>query len=144
MGLTPNRLARRTARASARIGPWPRRLAALVCLLLAAGSALTPAPPGPAHPAVGYASRLHAGEVALPVPVAAAGVDLVRPGLQIGLLAQHRLVADRLRVLAVHPGDQTLSGDSSAVVVVAVSRSRAATIAGSATDRLVLIVDELP
>ncbi len=142
MGLTPNRLARRMSRASARIGPWPRRLAATICLLLAAGSALAPAPPHRAHAAAG-AARLRPGQVALPVPVPAAGVELVRPGVLIGLLSQRRLVADRLRVLAVRPSDQSLSGDATAVVVVAVDRSQAEQIAGS-TDRLALIVDELP
>lgn len=142
MGLTPNRLARRMSRASARIGPWPRRLAAVLCLLLAAGSALAPPPAHRVHPAVG-ASRLRPGQVALPVPVPAAGVELVRPGVLIGLLSQRRLVADRLRVLAVRAPDQSVSGDASAVVVVAVDRPQAGQIAASA-GHLALIVDELP
>ena len=143
MGLTPNRLAQRAARTSARIGPWPRRLAALVCLLLAAGSALSPPPDSVRHPVVDSPARLRAGEVALPVPVAASGVALVRPGARIGLLSPRGLVADRLRVVAVHPGDQSLSGDAAAVVVVAVDRSRAELIVGADADHLTVIADDL-
>jgi hypothetical protein len=145
MGLTPNRFSQRMARTSVRLGRWPRRLAALVCLLLAAGSALDPAP---THTARGspsaVAARLRPGEVAVPVPVSAAGAALARVGERVGLVAPHGMLADRLRVLSIHPPDQSLSGDDSAVVVVAASRAQAVLVARSTAVRLVLIADDLP
>ena len=68
----------------ARLGRWPRRLAALLCLLLAAGSAFDTAaqPTASRRPP---ASPLRAGQLAVPVPVTDAGA--VRPGGRVALLA---------------------------------------------------------
>jgi hypothetical protein len=143
MGLTPNRFSQRMARASARIGRWPRRLAALGCLLLAAGSALAPTDTVRGSPSR-TAARLGPGEVAVPVPVSAAGAALARVGERVGLVAPHGMLADRLRVLSVHPPGESLSGDDSAVVVVAVRRAQAVLVARWTAARLVLIADDLP
>jgi hypothetical protein len=136
-------------RAAVRLGRWPRRIAAVSCLLLAAGSALTPpartarvAPRGPA-------AGLRTGEVALPVPVTATEAGLVTRGDRVGLLAasdparRATLVADRLRVLSVRAADATLS-DTTAVVVVATDRAAALSVARFSGTRLTLIVDDLP
>lgn len=144
MGLTPNQLSQRMARTSARLGRWPRRLAALICLLLAAGSALTPASTGTASGSSAPGVRLRPGEVAVPVPVSAAGATLARVGARVGLVAPRGLVADRLRVLSIHPPDQTLSGDTTTVVVVAATRTQALLVARSTAASLVLIADDLP
>src|SRR6476620_4189486 len=90
---------------SARIGPWPRRIAAVICLLLAAGSALVPPRSPTARPPSGLAARLRGDEIAVPVPVSATSAALVRPGDRVGVVAaddanRSTLVADHLRVLA--------------------------------------------
>lgn len=134
---------------SARIGLWPRRIAALICLLLAAGSALVPPRPPTVGPPSGLAARLRGDEIAVPVPVGATSAALVRPGDRVGVVAaddanRSTLVADHLRVLAVRTDSSGLSGTADAVVVTAASRSEALALARYSTERLVLIVDELP
>jgi hypothetical protein len=128
-----------------RIGRWPRRIAALICLLLAAGSALAPHPPARAadRPA------LRPGQVAVPVTVSSAGE--VAAGDQVGVLStpsdagdDAALVADHLRVLSVHSGGASLTGDASAVVTVATDRAVAVELARYAERTLVLITDDLP
>jgi hypothetical protein len=139
----------RLRRLSARIGRWPRRIAALVCLLLAAASAL--APPrrdAPTRPS-GLAARLRAGEVAVPVPVSASNAALVRSGDRVGVFAAPdtgpaTLVADRLRVLSIRADPDSLGSDPGALVVVAASRSAALDLAQFATGHVVLILDRLP
>jgi Flp pilus assembly protein CpaB len=143
-------IATRLRRLSARIGVWPRRVAALICLLLAAGSAVVP--PQPPTPPVhtGLGSRLRSDEIAVPVPVSATSAALVRPGDRVGVVAaadaanRSTLVADHLRVLAVRSDSSGLSGSSDAVVVTAATRSDALALARYSGSRLVLIVDELP
>jgi hypothetical protein len=129
----------------ARIGRWPRRIAALVCLLLAAGSALVPRPPARAtdRPA------LRAGQVAVPVTVSSASEVIA--GEHVGILAapsddgaDATLVADRLRVLSVRTGAASLTGDTGAVVTVATVRAVAVELARYADRTLVLITDDLP
>ena len=139
----------RLQRLSARIGIWPRRIAALICLLLAAGSALAPPPPTATNVRTGLASRLRSNEIAVPVPVSATSAALVRPGDRVGVVAadtanRSTLVADHLRVLAVRTDSGRLSGTADAVVVTAATRSDALALARYSTERLVLIVDELP
>ena len=139
------------ARLSARIGRWPRRVAALACLLLAAASALAPTP----APATGHRSGLGlaTGEVAVPLTVVTPA-SLIAAGDRVGVIvaddplaggaAPAGLIADRLRVLEVHTDDQALSSGPGTVVVVAARRTEAVVIARFSTERLVLIVDELP
>ncbi|HEY2296886.1 MAG TPA: hypothetical protein VGH43_04100 [Jatrophihabitans sp.] len=139
----------RLHRLSARIGIWPRRIAALICLLLAAGSALAPPQPPTTHVRTGLGRRLRSNEIAVPVPVSATSAALVRPGDRVGVVAadtanRSTLVADHLRVLAVRSDSGGLSGTADAVVVTAATRSDALALARYSTERLVLIVDELP
>ncbi len=139
----------RWSRVSARIGRWPRRIAALCCLLLAAASAVAE-PGGGSTLHAGLAHRLRTGEVAIPLAVAAGSAAIVQPGDRVGVVdaadtsGAAALLADRMRVLSIRAGDASLSGDASATVVVAGTRSQAVAVAHTETDRLVLIVDELP
>ena len=132
MGLTPNRLAQRAARTSARIGRWPRRIAALVCLLLAAGSALSPA--ARQRPARG---RRQPGRGCAPARSrcrsrsAARRADTRPAGVRGSVCCSPRgLVADRLRVVAVRRRRRRAVRRRAAVVVVAVDRARAELIVG--------------
>ena len=68
-----------------RIGRWPRRIAALICLLLAAGSALVPHA-ARREPPTGRALRR--GQVAVPVTVSSAGD--VAAGDQVGRACRAR------------------------------------------------------
>jgi Flp pilus assembly protein CpaB len=143
------RLAVRWSRWSARVGPWPRRIAALCCLLLAAVSTGTgSAVRAPA--ATGLAARLRAGEVAIPLTVTAGSAAIVQPGDRVGVVetpdeaGPATLLADRLRVLSIHSDDTAMSGDASATVVVVGSRAQAVAAARTSTGRLVLLVDDLP
>lgn len=140
-----------TRRLLARIGRWPRRIAALLCLLLAAGSAVLPntrAATGAAER--GTAARLRSGEVAVPVPIGSAGAGDVRPGDLVGILAvpadstaSAALVADHLRVMAVRSG-AALGGDTGSTLVIATDRARAVRLARYSSRPLVLIIDGVP
>ena len=140
----------RLRRLGIRLGRWPRRVAALICLLLAAASALTP-PARTARAAPdGLAARLRTGEVAVPLPVGSSEAGMVGRGDRVGVLTspdppQHAvLVADHLRVLSVRAPDASLSGDATAVVVLATDRTAALSLARFSGSRLVLILDDLP
>ena len=141
----------RLRRLGIRLGRWPRRIAALICLLLAAASALSPPATRTARAAPdGLAARLRAGEVAVPLPVGSTEAGMVGRGDRVGVLAspdppQHSvLVADHLRVLSVRAPDASLSGDATAVVVLATDRTAALSLARFSGTRLVLILDDLP
>jgi hypothetical protein len=132
-------------RALARFGRWPRRVAAVCCLVLAAGSAL--APHAPAQPA--RHASLRPGEVAVPVTVQTSAAVAV--GDRVGVLAgpsdagdDAALVADQLRVLSVRGGPGGFAGDATTVVTVATSRAAAVQLARYANRTLVLIADPLP
>ena len=139
-----------------RLSRWPRRIAALVCLLLAAASTLVPADgsPAPHHSRAGnpVAAALHAGQVAVPVTVSSArALGFVRTGDHVGILtapdetdrAGPELVADGLRVLAVSGDGAALSGDSP-VVVVAADRAQAVRLAAGSARPLLVVVDDSP
>lgn len=126
-----------------RLGRWPRRLAALACLLLAAGSAVVP---DAGRSSGRGASTLRSGEVAVPVPVQTVGE--VKPGRRVGVLVPSEqatgpaaLVADGLRVVSVQAGDSGI--EAGAVVVVATDRAHAVQLARYATRPLLMIVDDL-
>jgi hypothetical protein len=130
-----------------RIGRWPRRIAALICLLLAAASAVVPHPAAPSTPGV----RLRAGEVAVPVQIARVAAS-IRPGGEVGVLAPPAddaesgdavLVADHLRVVSVARGSG-LGDDPAATVVVATDRAGALRLARYVSRPLLMIVDDLP
>jgi hypothetical protein len=134
-----------------RLARWPRRIAALVCLLLAAATAVVPRAPV----ASSAGPRLLPGEVAVPVTVAVA--TTAAPGSRIGLVAAPAgssgmpgeragpatMVADRLRVLAIARSDGGLAGTSGTVVTVAASRAIAVDLARYADRALVMITDSL-
>jgi Flp pilus assembly protein CpaB len=136
-------------RAAARLSRWPRRLAAVLCLLLAAGSALAPTP-APRAAAPGPAAALRPGQVAVPVAVAAAQADFITRGDRVGVLAafdppRHAvLIADHLRVLSVRAADAALSSDATAVVVLATDRAAAVALAQLSDARPTLILDGVP
>ena len=136
---------------SARLGRWPRRIAALACLVLAAGSALVPQSPTAATARAGIAARLNGAEVAVPLPISVLPPDLVRPGDHVGVLAAAddatspaSLVADGLRVLSLRTDTAAMTSDSATVVVVAAQRAEVVRLARFSTGRLVLFVDRLP
>jgi hypothetical protein len=142
-------LVRRWSRVSARVGRWPRRIAALCCLLLAAASAVTD-PSAGGHVRPGLAGRLRTGEVAIPLSVSAGSAAIVQAGDRVGVVetpddsSAATLLADHLRVLSIRLDDTSMSGDASATVVVVGSRAQALAVARTAAGRLVLIVDDLP
>lgn len=134
------------------LGHWPRRLAALACLLLALGAAVSGHRP-PAHAASADPAReLGPGQRA--VPVRLVGVDArtyLRPGDHIDLLAagsdeppgSGALIAEHLRVLALVPGDTGPSTDGGAVIVAA-GRTDALQIAGQAGRPLLAVRTDSP
>lgn len=134
------------------LGRWPRRVAALLCLLLAAASAVTDG--SAAHPAAKSGPRLAAGQVAVPVPVTVAAD--AAPGDRVGVLAgpgddstsgdllppgRATLVADGLRVLSVRDPGSGLTGSDVTIVVVAASRTQAVRLARYSGRAMVLITD---
>ncbi len=137
-----------------RLSRWPRRVAALSCLLLAAASAVSPAngsdPPRSPRTANPIAAGLADGQVAVPVRASSVpSADLVRVGDRVGLLTgtddggePATLVADRLRVLAVSSGQDLSTAEP--VVVVAANRDQAVRIATSGTRPLLIVVDRFP
>jgi hypothetical protein len=147
-------------RLGARLGRWPRRIACLVCLLFAAGTALSPktaSTPADSHRPADQPGALRSDQVAVPVAVDRSGTAMsVRAGDRVGVLAGAStegfvqrsdaavLVADHLRVLAVQHGDNALGDESSVTVVVAASRANAVRIAGFSDRSLLLIADGFP
>lgn len=143
-----------------RLSRWPRRIAALVCLLLAAASSLAPASSSPAasnktgNP---VATALRAGQVAVPVSVASArSAAFVRAGDSVGVFctpgdtaaiesdrAGPVLIADGLRVLAAAQGGDSLSADAP-VIIVAADRAAAARLAAVANSPLLVVLDKSP
>ena len=135
----------------------------MLCLLLAAGSALaSKSPPAAENPPTrsGVSTGLSAGQVAVPVPVDGS-VPYVHPGDHIGVLASSDtsasswtgsaaaasdalLVVDRLRVLSVETPDSGLAAGGTTVVLVAADRAEAVQLARYVTRSLFLIVDRLP
>src|ERR1700733_4317065 len=118
----------RAQRMLLRIGRWPRRIAALICLVLAGASAVVPHPAAHSSSAV----RLRPGEVAVPVQLARLA-PAVRPADEGGGLAPPAdgdtagnavLVADHVRVVSVEHGS-SLSDDNATTVVVAADRAGA-------------------
>ena len=141
-----------------RLSRWPRRIAALVCLLLAAASTLTPADrtEPPARQAGNpIATGLSPGQVAVPVPLTSGpATAFVRAGDHVGVLtssdettrAGPTLVADGLRVLAVSGGAgaaDALSTDTP-VILVAADRADAVRLAAVANRALLVVVDKSP
>lgn len=142
----------RSRRLVRRLSGWPRRVAALVCLLLAAVSAVGVGQPHPSAPAgavapggVGSGNRNAHPVRAMPVRLAAPLAAVVHRGDRIDLLAAPSepgvaaraspfgaaaaaVVIRHVRVLAVRMPPQAL-GDGDAVVVVAVRSDQALRLA---------------
>jgi hypothetical protein len=142
-----------------RLSRWPRRIAALVCLLLAAASTLTPASGTTSarakHAGNPIVAGLAAGQIAVPVTVSSGrAAAFVHVGDHVGVLAsadettraRPDLVADGLRVLAVSGASEASSSMSSdaPVIVVAAGRADAVQLAGVAGRSVLVVVDRSP
>lgn len=134
----------------ARLLRWPRRIAAIACLVFAAAATLTPAAGNSAQRARTTAELLHRGEVALSVEVASTPLDL-RRGDRIGLLAgpddsgagaPAAMLADRLRLLAAPT--MSASGSDPPIVLVAAGRDAALRIAANSGRSVLVVVDKSP
>lgn len=134
----------------ARWSRWPRRLAALGCLALAAASALGPPSRAATHRAPTTADLLRAGEVAISVSVTSTPSALQR-GDHIGLLTgaddsgrappSAAVIADRLRVLAApRAGD----GADTTSILVAADRATAVRIAANTPGPMLVVLDKSP
>jgi hypothetical protein len=138
-----------------RLSRWPRRIAAVVCLLLAAASTLTPADGSATrsdHQDNPVASALHAGQVAVPLPVGSArAAAFVRTGDHVGVFrtpddsgsGTPELIADGLRVLAASASADTLATDEP-VIVVAADPAQAARLAAVAGRSVLVVLDKNP
>ena len=123
-----------------RLGRWPRRIAVLVCVLLAASSAISSS--GPAQSSRPSALRqLKAGQVAVPVNVASGGVaGVLKAGQHVGLLSAHSMLADHLLVLQVAVASPE-AGDTTSILVAA-DRPTALRIAKSSGQAVLAVVDK--
>jgi hypothetical protein len=148
----------------ARLGRWPRRVAALGCLLLAFASAVT-SRHGPRASATGergsanpLVSRLRSGQVAASLTLADPGASgFLRPDDRVDLYATPgspgdppACAADRtplgtgLRVLAVSGSAGGLGGEETSRLIVAVSRNAAAQLASLQTCGMFAVLDKDP
>jgi len=144
------------------LGRWPRRVAALGCLLLAFASAVSTRhgpradASGPANPLL---ARLRAGQVAASVRLSDAGAaGFLRTGDRVDLYATPGSSGDPpacaaagrtplgsgVRVLAVDGPSGGLGGDGTSRLVVAVARDRAAEIATLQTCGMFAVLDKDP
>lgn len=145
----------------ARLGRWPRRVAALGCLALAAVSALsaphrTPAdtPKGGPAPA-GIAARLAPGQVAVPVTLSDDSASAyLRSGDRIDLYATSNPdsggpkpavpVAARLPVISVLTPSADRQASGGTRVIVAADAATAARVAGAAGQPILAVIDKYP
>jgi hypothetical protein len=149
----------------ARLGRWPRRVAALGCLLLAFASAVTSrhsprasatGEQGSANPLV---SRLRSGQVAASLTLADPGASgFLRSGDRVDLYATPGASGDPpacaaagrtplgsgLRVLAVSGSSGGLGGEGTSRLIVAVSRNAAAQLAALRTCGMFAVLDKDP
>lgn len=146
----------------ARLGRWPRRVAALGCLLLAFASAVS-ARHGPRASAAGehgsgnpLASRLRPGQVAASVSLDDPGAArLLRAGDRVDLYATSNSgdppacaaaartpLGSGLRVLAVSGPSGGFGGDGASRLIVALSRGAAAQLAALQTCGMFAVLDK--
>jgi hypothetical protein len=145
----------------ARLGRWPRRVTALLCLALAAVSALSAQRPTPADATnsrpsrVGIAARLAPGQLAVPVTLSDGSASAyVHNGDRIDLYASADpasgvsqpavLVATRLLVISVLTPPADSQGTGGTRVIVSAERRVAARIAGTNGQQILAVVDEYP
>lgn len=150
-----------------RLRGWPRRVAAVLCLLAAAATALAGPHAGSSaaasgrHRPSGLAARLRPGQLAVPVTITdPGGAGWVHPGDHVGLLAGPdpsgigtggiagsapgggELVADHLRVLAAHQPSDGLDANAAAELVVAADHDTALRIAAASGRPIVPVLDD--
>jgi hypothetical protein len=147
----------------ARLGRWPRRIAALLCLVLAAASALSAQRPVAARvPATaaptGVAGRLAPGQLAVPVTLSDdSATRYLHTGDRIDLYATPdpasivtapaALVGTGLLVIEVLPSPAAAgpaNGTDGTRVIVAVERRLAGRIAGTNGRMILAVVDKYP
>lgn len=124
------------------LGRWPRRIAVVVCVVLAVASSISGrASDGPQ--AAAPLARLKAGQVAVPVTLSQGGTDgVITSGDHVGLLTASTVVADHLlvlRVSAVPTGE-----DGTASILVAADRTTALRIAATSSQSVLAVVDKSP
>ncbi|TAM89519.1 MAG: hypothetical protein EPN43_06890 [Jatrophihabitans sp.] len=131
---------------------WPRGLAALLCLVLAAASALGAgtAPPDSAARSQSLTTRLGPGQVLVPVTLAGRA-EFLRAGDRVDLLAAAadtataaEIGAGLLVVQVSPPAAGALSADGGTRLLVAASRPAAAKIAAVPSGRVVAVLDKQP
>lgn len=146
-----------------RLGGWPRRLAALGCLLLAAASAIDSPDPHPAGAAADrgaagnpLAHRLGPAQVAAPVAVTGPTAGFLRAGDRVDLYASGdalaadpactstAAVASRVPVLSVPPAAEAAPQPAAGRLVVAVDRPTAARLASLQRCDLLAVLDPDP
>jgi hypothetical protein len=143
-----------------RLGRWPRRVAALLCLALAAASALS-GRHGPVHPShsparhPGIAAELAPGRLAVPVVLSDdAASSYIRSGDRIDLYASAddgagvsrpaTLVAAGLPVISVLTPKYDSPGAGGTRVIVSAEPLIAARIAGTNSQSILAVVDKYP
>ena len=136
-----------------------RRIASLLCLLLAAATALgdRSGHAGP-RPATSLSARLLPGEVAVAVPLSG-HTDFVHPGDRVDLLAgpedtvggasgaatSATSVGSALRVLQVtQPDAGAFGGDTGTRLLVAADRATAQRIAAASGRQMLAVLDKYP
>jgi hypothetical protein len=149
----------------AQLGRWPRRIAALACLLLAFASAVTSRHDPRASASGEHGStnpltaRLRDGQVAASLTLADPGASkLLRAGDRVDLYATAGSSGDPpvcastgraplgsgLRVLAIDGPSGGLGGDGSSRLIVAVGRSAAGQLAALQTCGMFAVLDKDP
>jgi hypothetical protein len=135
----------------ARLLRWPRRIAALLCLLLAAATAGRTGPrPAARQAPTPVTARLQSGQVAVPVPVRRDAAAYLRVGQRVSLFATSDgsapaaggSVGDELLVLALPPPADEQA--ETATVVVAAERTVATRIATHANLPFLAVLDKYP
>ena len=145
-----------------RLGRWPRRVAALLCLLLAAASALsaqhprTAAAPADGHRPAGLSARLRQGQLAVPVTLSdSAASDYVHVGARIDLFAardtgdpaapqEAALVGSGLQVIDVSAPTRGAQETGGTRVIVAADRATAARLAALAQNGVLAVLTKYP
>jgi len=160
VGISTTRLA-----GLARLGGWPRRVAALGCLLLAFASAVSSRHGPPARAAGEHGSnnpliaRLRSGQVAASITLEDPGASaFLRAGDRVDLYATPGTSGDPpacaaagptalgsgLRVLAVRGPSGGLGDDGTSRLIIAVGRGTAAQLAALQTCGMFAVLDKDP
>ena len=126
-----------------RLGRWPRRIAATVCLVLAASSAVHAHASTSVKAAPNPLSRLNAGQVAVPIALDQPGTaGLLHVGDRVGLMSAGTLLADGLLVLSVQ--DPEPDSNQAQSILVAADRATALHITRSTQAHVLAVLDKSP